>query len=796
MKPFHGLSAPALALLNSVLAAAADPVPDKLVVLTFDDSVASHHSVVRPLLKRYGFSATFFITEGFSFPTNKKDYMTWDQIAELHRDGFEIGNHTRDHLGVSKETLGRLEEQIEGINARCTAHGIPRTTSFGYPGNALDPGALPILRKLGIRFARRGGAPEYGYEGGRGVAYEPGVDHPLLIPSAGDARPHWSLEDFRHAAEQATGGRIAVLQFHGVPDRDHPWVHTPPEQFEQYLKFLHENGYRAVALRDLAKYVDPDAVPADPLAVIERRKAARHETRLELEVVDRASGRPIPSRVYLQGEDGGWHFASPGAHEGSAVRYRKRNWINQNAVEMHTTLSAHLSIFELPRGRYTLTVERGKEYFTETRSVEVGRSPLKVRFELRRWANLAARGWYSGDTHVHRTLAELPNVVLAEDLNVALPLTSWVTKGSVPPTEGDKNSDSGAEGALIRLDETHVVWPRNTEYEIFSVGDRRHTLGAVFVLGHKTPLAVGAPPVKPVAAHARREGALLDLDKHDWPWSIALVPLLGVDLFELSNNHHWRTEFGMTRWASPTPVPAWMQPPDGGSEGDELAWTRYTLGTYYALLDCGFRLRPTAGTASGVHPVPLGFGRVYVHLPGGFGFDEWTAGLNAGRSFVTTGPMLLAQVDGEDPGHRFEMKPGIERQARVAGEVLSERPVESVEIIVNGEVAKRFEPRTEKNADGASVARIDERIALDGSSWLAVRAWEPRDGGRFRIAHTAPWHFDAPGEPLRPEKREVEFLIQRVKDEIERSRAVLSTEALAEYEEALRAYESLQSQAR
>ena len=53
-------------------------VPDKLVVLTFDDSVASHYSVVRPLLKQYGFSATFFITEGFSFRTNKKDYMTWD----------------------------------------------------------------------------------------------------------------------------------------------------------------------------------------------------------------------------------------------------------------------------------------------------------------------------------------------------------------------------------------------------------------------------------------------------------------------------------------------------------------------------------------------------------------------------------------------------------------------------------------------------------------------------------------------------------------------------------------------
>src|SRR6058998_3220792 len=98
---------------------ALEPVPDRLVVLTFDDAVSSHYSVVRPILKRYGFGATFFITEGFSFRTNKAGYMTWEQIKELHQDGFEIGNHTRDHLGVSDRTLGQLREQIEAINVRC-----------------------------------------------------------------------------------------------------------------------------------------------------------------------------------------------------------------------------------------------------------------------------------------------------------------------------------------------------------------------------------------------------------------------------------------------------------------------------------------------------------------------------------------------------------------------------------------------------------------------------------------------------------------------------------------------------
>ena len=258
--------------LSMLSAAALEPVPDKLVVLTFDDSKASHYTVVRPLLRKYGFGATFFITEGFSFATNKEDYLTWDQIGELHRDGFEIGNHTRDHMGVSKSELPKLAEQVEAINAQCARQGIPAPTSFAYPGNAIDPGGIAILEKLGFRFARRGGAPEYPYEEGNGVAYEPGVDHPLLLPSAGDARPSWTIDNLKRAVSQAARGKIAILQFHGAPDVEHPWVHTPRERFEEYLRYLHDEGFKAIAVRDLAKYVDWRRKPDDPWKIIEQRK--------------------------------------------------------------------------------------------------------------------------------------------------------------------------------------------------------------------------------------------------------------------------------------------------------------------------------------------------------------------------------------------------------------------------------------------------------------------------------------------------------------------------------------------
>jgi hypothetical protein len=496
------------------------------------------------------------------------------------------------------------------------------------------------------------------------------------------------------------------------------------------------------------------------------------------EVVDEATGQPIPSRVYIQSQDGQWFFPESASAEGSALRYERRNWMNTNAIEYHTTLSPHPFRVQLQPGAYTFTAERGKEYRPCVQPIEVGAEPRPVRLPLQRWVNMAARGWFSGDTHVHRTSAELPNLMLAEDLNVAFPLTYWVTQAFAPPTRGDKNTDPGAGQQLAAVDPTHVFWPRNTEYEIFTVHGKRHTLGAVFILGHQTPFAMGAPPVGPIAEQARREGALLDLDKHDWPWSMMLVPVMGVDLYELANNHHWRTEFGITQWSSAPPP--YMSFATNGPRGGEQAWTLFTFQNYYTLLNCGFRLRPTAGTANGVHPVPLGFSRVYVHLPAGFSYDAWLQGLDVGHSFVTTGPMLLAEIE----------------NSTTRGLVLSEEPVSELEVIINGEIRHRLLLHPEKNAEGAWAAPFTQPLHLDGTSWVALRCFEKRPQDRFRFAHTGPRWFDVPGQPLRPRREEVDYLLRRLQEQIERSATILPTEAIAEYRQALALYEQIAKDAR
>jgi peptidoglycan/xylan/chitin deacetylase (PgdA/CDA1 family) len=217
------------------------------VVLTFDDSVVSHATFVAPLLKQHGFGATFFITEGFEFLTDKEHYLTWQQIRKLHDDGFEIGNHTRRHAGVARQTPVQLAGDIEYIEQQCASNGIPKPVSFCYPGYQTSDLAVKLLRERGYQFARAGGAR----------AFDPAADDPLTLPQAFDGKPDSTLEQFKAAVAQARDGKVVVMTFHGVPDVKHPWVNTDPEKFTAYLQHLKETGCKVIAMRDLARYLPP-----------------------------------------------------------------------------------------------------------------------------------------------------------------------------------------------------------------------------------------------------------------------------------------------------------------------------------------------------------------------------------------------------------------------------------------------------------------------------------------------------------------------------------------------------------
>jgi hypothetical protein len=502
-------------------------------------------------------------------------------------------------------------------------------------------------------------------------------------------------------------------------------------------------------------------------------------------ILDAAGGTPLAARLYIQDSNGQWFFAESAHRDGTAVRYEKQR--APGSLEKHTTLSAHPFRADLPAGSYTLTIERGKEYTPVTRALQIGADAADVKIELRRWINMSEHGWYSGETHVHRPMNELPNLMLAEDLNVALPLTYWVTVSDTPPGQGDKNSpaDLRVEPRVVEVDSRHLIYPMNTEYEIFTVAGKQHTLGAVFALNHRTLLKQGVPPVAPIAEQVHREGGLLELDKHNWPWSMMLVPVMKIDLYELTNNHIWRVPFTFSDFGE-KPA-AYMRAEQNDKGVTEAGWIDYTFQNYYALLNSGFRLRPTAGTASGVHPVPLGFGRAYVHLGEDFSYDRWMDGLNKGRSFITTGPMLDVKLNGQFPGHTFQQAGAY----HLKGWARSAAPLSKIEIIAAGKVVRAIQPQNRQEPGGGFLTTVDEKLEFGASTWVALRCYQPTASGTFRFAHTAPFHIDVAGKPLKPNRDEIAYLIQRVEAEIQRNRGVLPQSALAEYQQALDAYKKI-----
>lgn len=124
-------------------------VPEKSVVLTFDDGYADTYSIVYPIMKEYGFAATVFINPG-----DVGTRLTWDQIREMHKNGITISNHGFQHI-----EMGQLSEakQIENITkaqeALAKEVGIKDNPWFCYPYGDKNEFTDAATKKAGIKMS-------------------------------------------------------------------------------------------------------------------------------------------------------------------------------------------------------------------------------------------------------------------------------------------------------------------------------------------------------------------------------------------------------------------------------------------------------------------------------------------------------------------------------------------------------------------------------------------------------------------------------------------------------------------
>jgi peptidoglycan/xylan/chitin deacetylase (PgdA/CDA1 family) len=121
------------------------PLPPKPIILTFDDGYVDNYANAFPLLKKHGFTATFFIITDF-VDWGYEEYMTWDQLREMAEEGMEIESHSRDHPDLRGKPLDYLIWQILGPKEAIEAHTGHTVRFFSYPSGMYEEEVVKVLQ--------------------------------------------------------------------------------------------------------------------------------------------------------------------------------------------------------------------------------------------------------------------------------------------------------------------------------------------------------------------------------------------------------------------------------------------------------------------------------------------------------------------------------------------------------------------------------------------------------------------------------------------------------------------------
>jgi len=360
----------------------------------------------------------------------------------------------------------------------------------------------------------------------------------------------------------------------------------------------------------------------------------------------------------------------------------------------------------VPPGKYSITVTKGPEYVQWMESVEVGAGRKVAKtVRLERWIDMPAKGWYSADDHIHvrRSPREDPLLVkwvAAEDLHVGNILQMgdfWTTyfsqyafgkngryrEGGHLLSPGQEEPRTPEVGHTISLGAEQFVRFQPDYYSYDRLFDKVHELGGVSGFAHQA-----------VSFHGYRGLAVN-------------VPRGKVDFLELM-------QFCVT--------------------GDGIVTEHY-----YRFLDLGYKLTALAGSdfpwcgRGGSRPGDV---RFYTLVGKQFDFEGWIAGVKAGRTFATSGPMVEFTVNGEPPGSVVKVAKGsrLRVKAKAWGQP-GQIPLRDLEIVVHGETAEK------KSAPDAKELEIDFELPVEHGVWIAARA----SGGKAVAAHTTPVYVSVDG---------------------------------------------------
>ena len=557
--------------------------------------------------------------------------------------------------------------------------------------------------------------PEIGY--GTGSLWRRPVDlraKPTLIhreETSWKAAPDWSPDGKRVIYSSYSGRQWNQLWIVTAAGDDNPlpltygdWDITRP----RWSPHAHRIAYVSNENKNTEIFIQEAIGGAEHKLEVVKRVYKRPMGTLELAITD-ADGAPITARVAILGADGRSY-----APDNANVRGDDSFDRDRQAFETHyyqTRLKP--APVALPAGMATITIWYGDEHkiARETADIEAGKTTaLTVKMQkLDTPASFA--GWQSGDVHVHMNYggayrtepADLVAQAKAEDLDLVfnllvnkeqrVPDIKYFSPLPDPASTKDvllmhsQEYHTSYWGHLGLLDlSDHYLIPGYAAYPYTGSASLYPDNAAVADLAHKQGAMVGYVHPFDVAPDPFHDAKVTD----ELPIDVALGKVDYIEVVGFSNH-------------------------------------RETASVWYRLLNCGFRLPAAAGTDAMTNYAslrgPVGLARAYV-LPepakdtSPLGREKaWLAGLKAGHSFATNGPLIGFTVDGKLPGTEIDLPAG-SHEFKYGGWLRSLTGIDHLEVVLDGKVIQ-YVPLT----GDRSSADFTGSITLDHSGWVLLRAW-------------------------------------------------------------------------
>lgn len=412
-----------------------------------------------------------------------------------------------------------------------------------------------------------------------------------------------------------------------------------------------------------------------------QRTRLRPGGRLDIALRDE-HGAPMAARVSITDEQGRSH-----APDQALIHSDDGYDRHERPFEVHYFHSSGDDSIDVPFGELTVDIMRGHDYPFERRKISVG-SGAPVRFESmaskRIDAGLPGPRWLAGDAHVHMNFGGNyrvePQGLLKQAAAEHLPVMQVLITNREQRIPDIAYSGRGLD-------------PASTSEHLLQFGQEYHTNfwghfgllggdGPTLIPGYaayaNTALASLSPTNGDIADIAHERGALVGyihpfFEEPDPATTEHLTKALPVDV-----------ALGKVDYI------------------EVLGYSdhRSTAAVWYRLLNLGFRLPAAAGSDAmsnyaAIHG-PIGLNRVYVEVPPGpLEMKTWLAGLRAGHTFASNGPLLRFALDEQQPGGELSLS-GARRALHYRGSVRSIVPIDSLEVVCNGVIVRKI-PLKSKN---------------------------------------------------------------------------------------------------